>query len=75
MNDMLMGWGNFEQKAANTIPDQPLKVKRFWVGFFRHDQDPDQPELDFIWMLRHGVGLLLIPLLTLILNNLNISLT
>lgn len=77
MDSMLMDWDDFERKAANAIPDQPLKAKRCWVGVFRHDQDPQHPftELDFVWMLGHGVSLTLILLLNLLLKNLDISLT
>lgn len=77
MDSMLMDWDDFERKAANAIPDQPLKAKRCWVGVFRHDQDPQQPftELDFTWMLGHGVSLSSIMLLTLRLDNLDTSLT
>jgi hypothetical protein len=77
MEGMQMDWDGFERKAANAIPEQPLKAKRCWVGVFRHDQDPEQPftELDFIWMLGHSVSLLSILLLTLLLNDLNTLLT
>ena len=74
---MLMDWDDFERKAANAIPNQPLKAKRCWVGVFRHDQDPQHPltELDFIWMLGHGVSLTPFLILTLSPNNLDTSLT
>jgi hypothetical protein len=77
MDGMQLDWADFERKAANAIPEQPLKAKRCWVGVFRHDQDPEQPftELDFIWMLGHSVSLLSILLLTLVLNDFNTLLT
>jgi hypothetical protein len=53
-----MTWDDLKARARSVVPAQELKAKRCWIGVLCHDKAPQDhfEELDFVWMIGHGVS-------------------